>query len=517
MTDARLRAEHGFTMVAVLGVLMVGMMLAAASFAAVGNDLPFARASQDRKQAYQAAEAGLDYYKFQLTQDNDFWAKCAPATNRTVTPTIPVVNAGQTRIWRTLPGSTADFSIELVPVDPTKPCDPLNAESTMVSAQGTFQIRSTGRIGGIRRTIVATFRRKTFLDFLYFTDYETSDPLTYATSADRTWATANCVKPRAQRNSACEEISFIDVDAIRGPFHTNDDIQTCGTPDFGRTDHVDNIEISGPASDGWTAAPGCSGSVAPSFQGNVIHPADALQPPATNAKLALLAQPGYKLVGTNEVRFLGDTMTVKNYATGVTTPPMPLPPNGVIYDGPGTGCGGIATPRSQTYSDSNACAVLYVSGTANSSVTLASDADIVVKADITHADGALIGLIANNNVRVYHPVNRSVSCGGSGANLTGSNQDLEIDAAILSLTHTFIVDNYNCGILGTLTIKGAIAQEFRGPVGTYSNGTKVTGYTKNYSYDDKLKYRSPPNFLPPVQAAWHIITSNEQVPAATGN
>jgi hypothetical protein len=113
-------------------------------------------------------------------------------------------------------------------------------------------------------------------------------------------------------------------------------------------------------------------------------------------------------------------------------------------------------------------------------------------------------------VRVYHPVNRSGSC----TNAAGSNTDLEIDAAILSLTHSFIVDNYTCGLLGTLTVKGAIAQKFRGPVGTYSGGTKVTGYTKNYAYDDKLKYRSPPNFLPPVQAAWHVIVSNEQVPAS---
>ena len=48
---------------------------------------------------------------------------------------------------------------------------------------------------------------------------------------------------------------------------------------------------------------------------------------------------------------------------------------------------------------------------------------------------------------------------------------IEIDAAILALDHSFIVDNWDCGLLGALTVKGAIAQKFRGPVGTYNSST----------------------------------------------
>ncbi len=54
--------------------------------------------------------------------------------------------------------------------------------------------------------------------------------------------------------------------------------------------------------------------------------------------------------------------------------------------------------------------------------------------------------------------------------------------------------------LGTLTVNGAISQKFRGPVGT----TGGTGYFKNYNYDDRLRYQEPPNFLDPVESAWHI-------------
>ena len=70
-----------------------------------------------------------------------------------------------------------------------------------------------------------------------------------------------------------------------------------------------------------------------------------------------------------------------------------------------------------------------------------------------------------------------------------------IDAAILSTAHSFIVDNYACGKhLGELTVWGAIAQFWRGPVGTGSNST---GYTKNYNYDERFKYLQPPDFLTP--------------------
>jgi hypothetical protein len=107
-------------------------------------------------------------------------------------------------------------------------------------------------------------------------------------------------------------------------------------------------------------------------------------------------------------------------------------------------------------------------------VTLVETADVV------------LGLIANNNVRVYHPVTRpNWNDPDSCTNAAGTMPNVTIDAAILALTHSFVVDNFRCGaVLGKLNVTGAIAQKFRGAVAT----TKPTGYTKNYVYDDRLKY-----------------------------
>ena len=71
----------------------------------------------------------------------------------------------------------------------------------MIDAKsGSFRIRATGRARTPlnandkpkKRSIVATLRRKAFLDYLYFTDRETLDPLAYRDSGDQAWAALNC-------------------------------------------------------------------------------------------------------------------------------------------------------------------------------------------------------------------------------------------------------------------------------------------------------------------------------------
>jgi hypothetical protein len=50
-------------------------------------------------------------------------------------------------------------------------------------------------------------------------------------------------------------------------------------------------------------------------------------------------------------------------------------------------------------------------------------------------------------------------------------------------------------------------------VGTHRGGTVVTGYSKDYNYNDTLRYREPPYFVNPTEAAWRVVRQNEQVPA----
>jgi len=301
--------------------------------------------------------------------------------------------------------------------------------------------------------------------------------------------------------SGCTEIQFISADTIAGPLHTNDELLICGSPTFGRT-RQDAIEVSGPAptstSPGWRSN-GCGGG--PNFVGTFSSKTPKLDMPPSNSSLRRKADPAYRFPGRTNIVFSGANMTVN----GV---PMAIPDSGVIYV-ENSSCGTVAYRPLDPYNAPAGCADVYVHGTYSKSVTIATEKDIIVDGDLIHTNDAFLGLIADNFVRVYHPV--TSRSGTSCTNLpAATNPNVRIDAAILSLQHSFTVDNYYCGArMGTLTVNGAIAQKFRGPVGT-SGGT---GYSKGYAYDDRLKFRAPPQYLDPVQSAWRIQRFTEQVPA----
>ena len=521
-------AEHGFSMIIVMGVMAASALFVAAAFAAANGDLPLTRDSQDRKQAYAAAEAGINYYQYHLNQDPDYWTRCTnvPAPNATENqPVNQKWTTGTTdpRRWRKVAGTPTEYTLELMPATGYSTCIENNLATMIDPATGTFEVRSTGRprtSSKLKRSLVAQFRRRSFLDFLYFTDYETTDPINYP-SASQDWAGDNCAnRYRASRDNNCLEIQFADADAINGPFHTNDDILTCGTPVFGRNS-ADSIEFSGPAP-GYTKVGGCGASGDPVFNGPRRAGVKTLGMPPTNATLLAVAQQpgGLVYTGKTSIRFNGSTnnMTVTNsLVNGGSPQTRALPTNGVIYVKNNTGlCGATYPPPSDaTYSEPTSCGNLYVSGTYTSSLTLAAANDIIIappgatrtyggtgNGDLIGSGNSVLGLVANSFVRVYHPCNSEVS---------PLMSNVRIDAAILSLAHSFTADNYDCGSkLGNLTVNGAIAQKYRGAVG--QSGSPGRGFTKDYNYDDRLRYRSPPYFLEPIAASWHVVRSNEQVP-----
>jgi hypothetical protein len=281
----------------------------------------------------------------------------------------------------------------------------------------------------------------------------------------------------------------------------------CGSPDFGRNAQ-DRIEVSGP---GWRGSSGCSGNNS-TFDGTWIPNAPLLALPPSDNALRNVATSSYRFTGRTTIRLNGSTMNVTNAAAGLNNTSMSLPSNGVVYVQNGT-CG-VGYQAIDPYNSPTGCADVYVRGSYSQDLTIATEKDIVVDGNITRSGDVLLGLIANNFIRVYHPVTRTneddpTRC----SNASGTMNDVEIDAAMLSLQHSFTVDNYYCGAaLGTLTVDGVIAQKFRGPVGRGSGNGIVNGYTKQYQYDDRLRYRSPPHFLDPVQSSWRLVRQTEQLP-----
>jgi Tfp pilus assembly protein PilX len=512
MIRRRLQNESGFAMVSVMVLMLVGTLFAIAAWSSSNADTGPSARDRLTKQAYAAAEAGLNYYMFRLGQDNTYWTDCDQVQPPSSTEQNPVNLEGSTALrWRTVPGTSNQYAIELLAQNGVSPtgqwCDPTvtgNPNAVLLDASsGTLQVRSTGQSGGVRRTVVATLRRSGFLDYLYFTDFETMDPQVTAGNP-----TCDVYRRAGRTSPPCSTIVFANNDVVNGPFHTNDDIVVCGSPTFGRTS-ADSIEVSGP-SPGYTG--GCGGGT-PNFVGTFKPDAKLLSLPSSNASLSSLAQSGYLFTGTTQITLSGTSMTVVN---GGSTTSKALPANGVIYVQNGT-CGATygAPPTVQTYSEPSGCGNVYLKGSTTRNLTIASARDIVVTDNLTRTSNNMIGLIADGFVRVYHPVTGSCTDTASGP-FGPSISSIEIDAAILSLQHSFIVDNYWCGTpRGTLTVKGAIAQKFRGPVG--QGGSSISsGYVKNYNYDDRFRVANPPFFLDPVQSSWRKIRFTEQTPARQG-
>jgi type II secretory pathway pseudopilin PulG len=516
--------QDGFTLVAVTITMMVLGLFAVSAWAAANNALPGTTADSDSKRAYEAAEAGVQWYQFQIQRDTNYWTKCAD------TPNSIYLKGGRpatssTTGWRNVPGSQEAFALELMgntTNDATCEADP----GTALLTDGVLTVRSTGRFNGKVRQIVAKFRRAGFIDYIYYTKRETLAPAAYGNPTDLKWAQDNCDTTRPQRKTSglpsntrngCTEIQFKGTDVIKGPVHTEDaSVWVCGSTQFGSSS-ADKVEIAAATSATNWYVQGCSGT--PYTPGTVVAPSKTLDLPKNNLQLA--SQATLTVSGQSCLQFNGATLTVYSnqdwdgsgngtITCGGTQTSYTLGANTVIWVANKGGCTD-AYDYLQKYNNSTSCGDVAVWGNYSTNVTVGAEDDIIVKANLTKSDpDAMMGLVANQFVRVYHPVN--ISSGACSSN-NGGVQVSKIEAAILATQGSFLADNWYCGnSLGNLTVNGAITQYWRGTVGT-SGGN---GYVKDYNYDTRLRYREPPNFLDPTTALWSVMRQSEQAPVLTG-
>lgn len=367
----------------------------------------------------------------------------------------------------------------------------------------------------------------------------------------------------ANRSSGCTNINFVGPrpgfagDTINGPFHSNDAVYICSTPTItaeastsydgsltGGRRHVRNVGC------GTTNVPQIAAS------GNDFVYKAPLTLPPDNKDLSRQVDPAYTApaapgclyTGPTEIVFTpGATMTVsspwsKNGGPAFcgTGTGIPVPARGVIWvrDVPatadayslpapalvaGASCDGThnplgyprrvaqggGAPRTDRTPYDCFSGDAIVSGSMSGRVTVGAENNVVIADDLRYANTScsasstctdVLGLIANNFVETMHPYGCRDD-GSSCQNLSTAQTDLVVEAAILSVTHGFRTQNHSVGApLGTLTVRGAIGQKYRGTVGT--TGGSGTGYSKNYNYDWRLRYASPPYFLDPVKSSY---------------
>lgn len=513
-----LRDEQGFAMIIAIGVLFVTALLITATFVALDGDAHLAQHDLQGKQAYYAARAGGNAYTYQMNQNSNYWTSC---TNDTL-PTTAV------------PGSTTGeaYSYAPVPANGKTACSATDPIGSLIdTATGTLRMKFVGTSGGIpsvSRGIIATYRKASPLDYLWFTQYEALD------ASISGYTGCGSYYRDGVRNSNCN-IYWVSGDTMNGPMYTMDQFLISGSPTFGRypSDKIASLAPSSICSGGSCGSAHILGTQQSGVAG-VTEPSDnsGLLTDATNH--------GAVYSGTTTISLNGTTANVENCpgasagAANCKSSTVDLTQKPIIYVTNGTSCNPPAyTPFNTPYPTTTVGSSTYyygcsgdayVSGNYSTSVTIASANNIVITGSVlannstgTPTGSAIAGLVANQFIRLMHGVSRGTSYSYSqcGSNTDVSGQTLKnptIDAAILALQHSFIVDNFDCGNpanTGQLNIFGALAQKFRGAVGT---GTANTGYLKNYAYDNRLAVLLPPYLFDITTSGWLLSRETLCVP-----
>jgi hypothetical protein len=527
----RAASESGFAMVVVLGVLMVTSLLVAAIYVGVTAEVQSTARDTNTQQAYYAARAGENAFLYQLDQSQNFWTTCSNDYQPT-----PVAVPGQ--------GTGVKYSYVPVynPGYSNSNCTTSNAISALIDqTSGTLRMEFTGYAGPtnpagvpkISKTLVVSFRKPSPLDFLWYTDHEMRDPALDTTdcTGEKYYYQYTSGVPTAVANNC--EIYWAAGDKMSGPMYTNDlyNVYSGANPVFGRPGvSTDKIESSAPTTSVCVSA-NCQKATFPG--GGPQAQATNVPLPQSVSSTTLLSDAtahGQVFTGTTTITLNGGSAIISNCpgttttaacTTGWLNQTETYPP--IIYVQSASGCSPNHLPATYSTNSSGqyfgACGDVYVHGTYNQPLTIVSDDDIIIVGNTstgicytpttsctsnpgltTTVDSngnpignATLGLVAGAFVRVMHP------------STTGINvpQSLTIDAAVLTLQHSFMVDNYATGSSSpqpNLSVHGAIAQRYRGAVGVVGGA----GYLKDYHYDDRLHVLLPPYLFDLSTAGWVV-------------
>ena len=225
-------------------------------------------------------------------------------------------------------------------------CSSENPAAAMIQTKGpfqnTFRVKSVGEVTvnsrrTATRTVIATFGVTNFLDYVYYTNFETQDPGLY--KASKPTLAEECegkyYETWSKEKLGCPEIVFVSNDKVDGPMHTNDSADVTGGT-FGREGHEPKDKIEMYEGTHGTAA-GCKGGAtyytASGCYTTKEQLVEKLEPPPDDTSLAAYVEPEYEFEGRTVIELNGSEMLVHYHNAEGTelSKPMKLPPNGLIY------------------------------------------------------------------------------------------------------------------------------------------------------------------------------------------
>lgn len=524
----RRRADDaGQAMLVVLAAMVMLALVPVVVMSTTVNQLPLTTNNVNWNAAYEAAQAGLNDYLQHLDANPTYtqytWSNPDPSNSAMGTAGVNPSYSPNEKYW---------YSPSVV--------------------NGTVTLKVTGEAGtGTRkaiRTFVFTVHPASTLNDLYWSNYETTDPELQS----------DCLAQYYDQNTGKTQpsdcyIYFYQADTLYGPVFSNDTFQvSCngsGGPTFDSTVQSGNGQNY--SNSAWVAS-GCTSS--PNYP-TFADGSPTLVPPQSPQSTIVDEVPaqdfGCYITGSGNnptdvtIALNGTSLTWSESSGSPTSPTVDNASSNPNTSGSNHYCGSSTNgPGTITMSNLRS-ALIYVNGNVSVSGSVSgyltivaggvstskTNGDIAITSNITYAHSIntgtvgsdssaeisdpsdALGLIAQNFIAVCNSGNKTTTYTVSGSNWEpcddAGGTTNTIDAAMLAFSDSFFVPNWGGeSSEGTLTVFGAIAQEFRGPVGT----TGGTGYSKQYFYDQSFQTIWPPYFILPAGATWSPVSYSELTP-----
>lgn len=454
--------EKGMALPAVIMVMLITFTLSAAVLNMATSQVKTETAYETNTQALQAAEAGLNMYLWYVNKEG---------ANIELDTVI------------TYPDSNPKYAFILHEIEST------NAKKEVTSTGWSIHKPD------IKKTVSAIFKKRTFTEYVYFTDIEPKDNIIWWTTGEHCY----------------------------GQLRTNSDLYIEGRPIF-----YDTVYYAG----NYEKRAGAN----PDFRKGVIHD-DPIHFPTSNTTLLDTAKvDGLYFKGRTSIYMKEDgTLIIWNPGLDEDNEEPPksydLPKNGVIY---------VDNDNSESADSNNifdkSIGNVFISGNLKGRLTVAAANNIYItdfdptikkfsqsrskgqtngvtykstkfnkKEDgFTAIGNDMLGLIANNDVVIltkgwFDDTWGQVAWG-----------DIYVHAAVMAIGGSFRNSNYMEYPISdgaNLILRGALIQKKRGAVGNRSYVgwfPKETGYKKDYAHDSRMMSEQPPYFLEPENSGWEI-------------
>lgn len=467
-------------MAAVFGCMVIGMSVVGLQ----ASETYKAQRVRKQAKAFALAESGVEYAQRWLLEQAS-----PPAGTQTISILDNPVSLGD-----------GTFTVSIVP-DATNSNKPLK----------TYILRSSGTVGGVTQNVDVKMRSQSFGRYAYFSDQESANPLSnpiwfgrrdkirgpfFTNNSNSSVTNIDNSDPSNPIFESAVEMNGDRINYMDSPPTTDADFLELFT--LGRSAvklAVKRIELPSSTSIQANAAWGSS-SGHPTAQGVYVNASGGIY---VNGNASVLLESPSAHVQVIKIT-QGSTTTQVNIDLQSNLRTVTSPSGTVSHAGLGTGVlfvTGDITSLSGTIANS-----ITGSSPVKSAWTIAADAAAGRRITIT---GDVEYRTTNNPaVAPDQGVNLVAGILGLYANTirvgTAAGNNVRIDALVMAGTANrsdggFGADDFDSRTSGDLIINGGLIQKVRGAVGTFRGSTQVSGFTKDYYYDDRLM-DSPPPFFP---------------------